>query len=170
MPMAFVVGSERSLVIAGHVRVDAAANDLDVRLRHIPALFPQPGGFEGFGAAGMELDANDLAAAKSVEVSGLPVDLHSTGSPAPMVGCDEKDLVPQIPRFLDVEVIARLKRREPVGKPPSNSVAALECSGLKKSVGVHDELHVLRVVAHRTREVPLVRRCELVAHDLDVLL
>ena len=41
---------------------------------------------------------------------------------------------------------------------------------VKKSVGVHDELHILRVVAHCPWEVPLVRGCELVAHNFDVLL
>jgi hypothetical protein len=51
-------------------------------------LFPQPGGFEGFGAAGINLDANDLVAAKTVEVSRYPVDLNSTGSPVPVVACD----------------------------------------------------------------------------------
>jgi hypothetical protein len=49
-------------------------------------------------------------------------------------------------------------------------MAALERPSFKKCVGVHDELHILRVVAHCTREVPLVRSCELVAHNFDILL
>jgi hypothetical protein len=41
---------------------------------------------------------------------------------------------------------------------------------MKKSDGVYDELHILRIAAHYTREVPLVHSCELIAHNFDVLL
>jgi hypothetical protein len=96
------------------------------------------------------------------------MDLDSTGSPVPVTGCEEKDAIAQILRFLDVEVIVRLKCPEPVSEPLSNGLSALECSGFMKSA--HDEDHILCVVAHCTREVPLVRSCEQVAHNLDVLL
>jgi hypothetical protein len=78
---------------------------------------------EGSLAAGIKLDANNLATPKSVEESRLTVDLHPTGSPEPMASSEEKDNITQVPRFLDVEVIARLKCREPVSKPLSNLVA-----------------------------------------------
>jgi hypothetical protein len=97
------------------------------------------------------------------------VDLHSAGSPTSMVAGDETDEVTQIPRFLDVEVIARLRCLEPVTEPLSDRLAALECSALKEGVGVHDEDHIFRVVVHCTREVALVHSCELVAHNFDVL-
>jgi hypothetical protein len=90
-----------------------------------------------------------------------------TGSPVPVAGCEEKDSIAKVLRFLDVEAIVRLKCPEPVGKPLSNGVSAIECSAFKKSV--RDEHHVLGVMAHCTREVPLVRSCEQVAHNLDVL-
>ena len=96
------------------------------------------------------------------------MDLDSAGSPAPVASGEEKDNITQIPRFLDVEVIARLKCPQPVSKPLSNGVSALGCSAFKKSV--RDEHDILRVVVHCTREVPLVRSCEQVAYNFDVLL
>ena len=102
----------------------------------------QPGGFEGFRAVGIEVDLDDLAVSKAVDVAGLPGSLDSTGAPASVMGCDEKDDITEISNVLSVEVMVAPERPKPVSKPPSNRVAAPECAAVK-AAAVHDELRVL---------------------------
>jgi hypothetical protein len=51
----------------------------------------------------------------------------------------------------------------------ADRLPALEFPRREEVTGVHDEDDVLRVVAHRPREIALVRGRELVEHHVDIL-
>ena len=86
------------------------------------------------------------------------------------MGGEEEDDVAQVARLLDLEAVAGCEGPEPVAEPAADRLAALERPALQEGIVAHDEDHVLRVVAHRAREIALVHRRELVADDLDVRL
>ena len=84
-------------------------------------------------------------------------------------GYDEHDL-PEVASFFQLEVIAPLEGTEPVSEPLPHSVFSSDSAGLKADVARNHQLDVVGPITHRACEVTLVRRREVIAHDLDVLL
>ena len=126
------------------------------------------GGFEGFGAIREQLESGNLSVPDPEQVCDRRADLDSTGPPTTLVVGYDQHRIPEIPCFLEVELVTTLEGTEPVAEPLAHSVLPLERAPFEEHVAGNHQLHVVGVVAHRARKVAFVRSVEVTAHRFDV--